>query len=250
MAQIFSSKPTESDILSFESISSVYTELDETIANKMILIGNDVRFIRLPHTKFLDGAKVNFGILNYTNAEDNRQVTLLPHWGEKVENDITATMQLILMETGVEIIADFSDNSWWVLQGKFSQFGADVSSSSEFQTSSTSNSSESSALSKSTSSSTELFSTSSTESTQSSSPSSLNSFTSSSSTINQPTSSSSSTLISLTSSSDSSSSTFVQSTSSSSVEFSSFTSSTSSTSNSSSTELLTSSSTSTSLSSC
>lgn len=247
MAQIFSSSIQAAEINGIQTIDSVETILDETAANKLILIGDNVRNIRLPHTKFMNDTLIRFNILNYTNVEDSRLVTFLPHWGETIDNDVTATMSLVLRETGAALVSDLSDNSWWIIEGKFEQLGGDFSSSSDNMTTSSSSDSSSTVGDKTSSSSTFQSFTSSSLSSLSSSSSSLASFTSSSTSSDN---SSSSTFVSFSSTSVSSSSTEIQSTSSSSLEFSSFSNSSSSTSSSSSTEASLTSSSTTSQSSC
>ena len=250
MINLFRSLVNPLQLAGILTINDLYTELDETIANKLIIIGDQVRFIRLPHTKFMFDSLVTFAFLSAFVAEDGRHVTLLPHWGERIDGDITATFQLIIGQNGATIIGDKVNEKWHILEGNVVLSLEELSSSTELLDTSSSNSSSTSEINKTSSSSTETASTSSGSSSSTVSESTAASHTSSSSTIGLETSSSSSTEVLETSSSLSSSSTEQLETSSSSVEFSSFTSSSSNSSSSSSTfESLTSSST-TSQSSC
>ena len=117
MINLFRSLLNPLQLAGIETINDIYTELNETIANKLIVIGDNVNFIRLPHTKFMYDSFVTFAFSSAFILEDGRKVQLLPHWGETIDDDLSALFQLILGQNGAMIVSDSGDNKWHILEG-------------------------------------------------------------------------------------------------------------------------------------
>ena len=151
--QFFSAIKKSQKYVGVKNISGSYVLLTENDMKHVIVIGNDVDIIRLPHTTFtFPGDLIAFTFPTVLAAETGRVFALLPHFGQMIDDDTTAAIQRALFVDNVVLASDPDNGKFQVLEGSLTTLSGELSSSSEVLTSSSSSSSSSTVCSDTSSS--------------------------------------------------------------------------------------------------